>query len=471
MLLIVIITAFAVSTVISQKPVQGESVFLNDGSIIDGAIVSDSAGSVTLRTGDNQLKQINRGDIKRILYTKLKMARVFIQKRDGKAVVAFIVDEDQESYTCRKELYSPEEFTLKRSDILFMAEKNPSGLQPEGDVGTDNVKLTWLAPYGEVKRYNIYTKKGEGAKYELAETSRGKSATLKNLSSNTKYFIIVTSVDMEDYESTPSNELKITTANLPPIKPEILSSEKNAQDGAVTYRWNHSSDPDGKVVKYRLYGTRGNKREVVSEEKGDTYTLKNPGSFNKMELVAVDDLDAESASVWLPLLTSKYSFALYPGVVVPLGKFGDIAGTGYGGTAEFTFNSQLFPEIALGVNTGFYAFTGKDSAYKETGTSYMASLLLTAGYSFKPDYYFSVTPYAGLGAAYFHSDYVNRDRVTLNESNETISEIGPLLCAGVRGSYRISDSFSLVLSLYTGYLAGTDSGLYAGCGLGCMYSL
>ena len=220
-----------VLTVLPLKSAHGEFVFLNDGSIIEGAIISDNPGSLNLRGKDKKLIQIKRGEIKRILYTKLNMAKVFIQKRDGKAVVAFIVDEDQESYTCRNELYSPEEFNLKRSAVLFMAEKNPSGLQYEGDIGTDRVNLTWLAPYGAVKKYNIYIKKKDSAKYELAESPEGTSVTLKNLESNTIYFLIATSVDMANYESTPSNELEITTANIHPYKPEIFSVKKNKQAG------------------------------------------------------------------------------------------------------------------------------------------------------------------------------------------------------------------------------------------------
>lgn len=470
LLFIIILTAaFTISAVISEKPVQGESVFLNDGSIAEGTIISDSPGSLTLRGADKKLRQIRRGDIKRILYTKLRMAKVFIQKRDGKSAVAFIVDEDQESYTCRNELYSPEEFTLKRSDVLFMAEKNPSGLQYEGEIGTDTVRLTWLAPYGEVRKYNVYLKKGENSKYELTESSKGKSVTLKNLSSNTTYFIVVTSVDTTDYESTPSNELKIKTANLRPEKPNILSAEKNPLDGTITYRWNISSDPDGKVVKYRIYGTKNKKRETVSEEKGDVYTLKNPESYNKLELTAVDDLGDESRPAELPLMKNRYTFSLYPEVIIPLGKFGDVAGTGYGVTAELKHNN--YTGLVLGIEGGFYDFTEKDSTYKKTDTSYMASFLFTAGYCFKTNQNINVTPYMGFGAAWFYSDYINRDNVTLNENEETLSEAGPLMCAGVAGSYRLTESFSMVLRLYTGYLAGADSGLYAGFGLGCMYSL
>lgn len=466
----VILTALLFSTII-RRPLNAEFIFMKNGEIIEGTIVSDSANSVMLRTTDKKQIKITRDNIMRILYTKLKMGKVFIQKRDGKAIMAFIVDEDQESYTCRKELYSPEEFNLKRSDVLFMAEKNPSGLQSEGDIGTDRVSLTWLAPYGEVKKYNVYIKKGENSKYELADSSKGKNITIKKLESNTSYYLIVTGVDNEDYESSPSNEIKIKTANLHPEKPDILSADKNTMDGTIIYRWKQASDPDGKVVKYRIYGTAKNKRELVTEEKGDFYNLKNPESFDTLELAAVDNSGDESEAAGLPLMNSRYSVALYPGVNLPMGKFGDMAGTGYGVTAGFTLNNHLLPKIDLGADTGFYAFTGKDSAYKETATSYMASLLLTAGYRFEPNYYFSLTPYAGFGAAFFHSDYINRDKITLNESKETISENGPLTSVGVKGSYRLDESFSLVLRLYSNYLVGTDTGLYAGCDVGCMYRL
>ena len=142
------------------------------------------------------------------------MGKIYIQKRNGEGVVAFIVDEDQESCTFRKDLYKPQEFNLKRAEVLFMAGKNPSGLKVEGVIGTDRASLSWLPPYDAVKKYNLYIKKDKNAKYEFVESVSDKDADIKKISSNTTYYLIVISVDDQEYESEPSNELIITTGNI-----------------------------------------------------------------------------------------------------------------------------------------------------------------------------------------------------------------------------------------------------------------
>lgn len=132
--------------IFATHPARGEFIFLKNGEIAEGTIVSDSAKSVKLRKADNTIIVVERDNILRILYSKLKIGKLYIQKRDGEGIVAFIVDEDQDGYTFRKDLYKPEEFVLSRSDVLFMAEKNPSGLKVKGEIGTDRVSLVWLPP-------------------------------------------------------------------------------------------------------------------------------------------------------------------------------------------------------------------------------------------------------------------------------------------------------------------------------------
>jgi hypothetical protein len=468
----VLLTALLFSTIIII-PLNAEFIFTKTGEIIEGTIVSDSANSVMLRTADKKQIKIMRDNIMRILYTKLKMGKVFIQKRDGKAIMAFIVDEDQESYTCRKELYSPEEFNLKRSEVLFMAEKNPSGLQPEGDIGTDRVSLTWLAPYGEVRKYNVYIKKGENSKYELADSSKSKSITIKKLESNTTYYLIVTGVDNEDYESSPSNELKITTKNIPPEIPLIISSVQDAS-GGKKFVWDPSNDHDGKVVKYRIYGNRNDKRELVAEVRSTEYFFKDPESYDYAELTAVDDRGDESEPESMPTHIEYTGISFYPGIIYPMGKFGKVTGPGFGASVSYTLNNYFYNRLVAGIEAGFYSFAGKDaleSEYKKTETVYMAPLFFTAGYSFIFKRYFSVMPYAGLGITYFYADYIKRDKITYNESSENISEIGPSACTGIAGSYSINKSLSAVLRVSMGYLVGSDSGFYAGCDIGCMYRI
>jgi fibronectin type 3 domain-containing protein len=471
-----IISRLVLTTIISISmilPVMAEAVFMKNGPIIVGKITSETADSISITTTDGKTSKIKRGDILRILYTKLKMGKVFIQKRDGKALTAYIVDEDQDSYTCRNDLNKRDEFVIKRSDVLFMAEKNPSGLQPVGDIGTDRVSLTWLPPYGDVSKYNIYIKKDDKAKYELVDSAKGKTVTVKNLASNTLYYLIVTSVDDDNYESSPSNELKITTANIHPDRPVITSAEKNST-GRIKIAWEPSVDPDGKVVKYRIYANRKNKRERIAEFTATEYTFSNPESFDSADLVAVDNNGDESEPTRLPVSDRYFTIGVRPGAALPLGKFGKITGPGFGASAAVAINNSIIDNLRIGADISFYSFTGKDalaSEYKKTEKVYLASFILNAGYNFQPSYSFSMTPFIGAGVSYFYADYTSRSRVTLIDKKEKTTDIGPSLWAGIDGGYRINESLKVVLRVSAGNLTGADSGLFIATEIGCTYRL
>jgi len=592
---------------VSDLPLKAEAVFLKDGSIIDGTIISDGASSVTIRTADKKTKQIPRSDIMRILYTELKMGKIYIQKRDGKGIVAYMVDEDRASYTFRKELYSPEEFTLKRSDVLFMAEKNPSGLQVDGVVGTDKVYLTWLPPYDAVKKYNIYIKKNEKDKYELADSTGGKSITLKNLQVKTTYYLIVTSVDKDDYESNPSNELKITTSVrvdvqlkdgkvfrayvvsedkdgytfrndlgtpedytfkrsdiqyiterypsalrgkagtdsielewFPPYDPmneyniytkkkgeeyqlasvssgssytlkgltsnteytikvtgvgkdkaetksgnELKITTKNIipdepvvasvirlDSGEISITWNAANDPDGKVEKYRIYGTKEDNREVVAELKKTEYALKDYESFDRVEIAAVDDRGDESGAVRVGFSSGSTSVGFYPGVIMPLGKFGEMADIGYGGMLTYTEKNWLFDGFDGGISAGFYYLSGKnliDEGKSEYHRFMIAPLLINAGYRFTFGDSFSIIPSLSFGAAYFNMTYMKYDTVKMEEEI-TENFVDPMLKLGLGIEYSIIESFSVSLTgEYGMFIEMSGPMQFASAGVGLNY--
>ncbi len=95
-------------------PASGEYIFLRDGQIVEGTIVSESAKTVSLKKKDNKKETYQRENIMRILYTELYMGKVYVQKIDGKGVTGFMVDEDRLTYTFRRELNDPAEFTIPR---------------------------------------------------------------------------------------------------------------------------------------------------------------------------------------------------------------------------------------------------------------------------------------------------------------------------------------------------------------------
>ncbi len=464
------IAAFTLIFIVFNTQLAAEFVFLKDGSIIEGDIVNDAAESVTILTKEKKQKQIPRDKLIRILYSKLKMGKIYIQKRDGDSIVAYIVDEDQESYTFRKELYKPEEFVLKREDVLFMAEKNPSGLKVSGEIGTDRVSLVWLPPFDEVKKYNIYIKKNKSDKYELIDSTGSKSITLKNLSSNTTYFLTVTSIDSSDYESPPSNELKITTKNIPPTEPDITSSgDIKAEERIIV--WNTSTDLDGNVEKYRIYGTKDDKREMIAEIKKSEYVLKKALSYDKVEIRAVDNSGEESDTANVKLFPNTF-LDLYPGVIIPLGKFSEMYEIGYGGLISISERNFIFKNFEAGIALGFYYMQGKNILAEKNldyQTLMFAPLYLTAEYNFRIGDSFAIKPGLSIGGVYLDAKYVDRNRTAVEGRDMHLQTFEPAFKAGLSARYMFTDYLSLTAGCEYGAVVeknGLLSFITANAGIG-----
>lgn len=413
-------------------PLSAEAVFLKDGSIVEGSIVSDGAGSVTVRTAEKKNKQIPRSDIMRILYTELKLGKIYVQKRDGKGIVAHLVDEDRESYTFRKELFSPEEFTLKRNEVLFMAEKNPSGLQPDGNIETDRISLKWLPPYDPVKRYKLFIKKKQSDKYEPADTTGDTSATIKNLSSNTEYFMIVTAIDSAGNESEPSNELKFKTKNLPPDKPQGITRETD--NGRISLRWDESKDNDGKVKGYNIYNIDDKGKSKIAAVKRPEYTVPANVSVYKIEITTEDDLGSESERVRV-LMPTQLVVSAAPSAFVLTGDLGEMFGLGYGGMLNVGLRNFMFQNFEAGINSGYFVFKGKEE--KNTDSMFMIPVAAYAGYHLWIGDWFSLFPFLKAGGAYSSVKYTS----LAVEKEKTI--IDPLAAAGLSltaGSDRLTFS-------------------------------
>jgi fibronectin type 3 domain-containing protein len=183
------------------------------------------------------------------------MGKVYINKTDGKVLDAYIVDEDQENYTVRMDINKPQEFTIKRVDVLFIVRKNPTGLN--GRVYQKHVDLTWNPPYNPVKKYKIYVKSG-GGEYREAGTSLGTRFRVTGLNCNMEYLAIVTAVDRDNYESLPSNEFKIVTQKGKPVPPRGVRIAKMTSDRNRVYTarmaWDRAEDPCGGIISdYHVY--------------------------------------------------------------------------------------------------------------------------------------------------------------------------------------------------------------------------
>ena len=355
-----------------------------------------------------------------------------------------MVDEDRDTYTFREKLYEPKEFKLKRSEILFIAEKNPSGL--DGKAETDRIHLKWLPPYNKVKYYTVYVKTSKKTKYEPAEKTDDLSLTLKNLKSKTVYWFIVTATDNDNYESLPSNELKISTRSIKPESPNLIASEKGTSaDGntcVLNIKWDEAADPDGGVKKYRLYGVKNNKKEKIAEIKKRDYEILNFDAYDKIELVAVDNTNDESEPVKITK-PEQISIGFSPGIILPIGKFAKMAKTGYGGTFTFIQNNVLFSDFETGLSVGCYYMEGKnllDEKNKIYETLFFAPLCLSAGYNLMLKETFSIKPVISAGGAYLDVKY--KDAMDAGDPDKKLRVFEPVIKAGISVSYMLSESFS-----------------------------
>lgn len=429
-------------------PLYSEYVFLKDGSIIEGVITSDAAGSVTIRDKDKKIRQIPRTNIMRILYTELYMGKVYVQKIDGKNVICYMVDEDRESYTFRKELFNPEEFKLRRDQVLFMARGNPTGL--EGEAEFDRASLKWFPPYNPVKKYRIYIKGPEDKAYRVADETGSKSITIKELKSNTKYLIYVTALDSSGDESVPSNELTLMTKNLAPDKP-VITGVDPLPAGGYRISWNPSSDPDGKLAGYRLYRKKNEKTELITELKKNEYILPKNEDIDIVYLTSVDDLKAESVIV---KVNDKYpavmGISINPAYLYPLGKLKDMADYGYGAVIKYEASNYLFAGLELSAEAGFFYLPGVSNfpeAESKINSLMFVPVMFSAGYGFHITDNFTIAPVIAAGGVFLRYDYTYFDIPTSKKTGVSKNQINPAVGGGILIRYLITDTVYVNLSL------------------------
>ncbi len=355
---------------VPELPLIAESVFLKDGSIVAGTVISDSVASIRIRTKNKEIKDIPRSNILRLIYAKLKEGRLFVEKRDGDSFEGYLVDEDGETYTFRMDLYKPAEFTLTKNEVLYMYERNPAGLKLDGETRKESVSLKWNPSYNPVKRYNIYLRKGASGKYENLGSTKRKTVTIKNLSPGTVYYVMVTSIDENDLESSPSNERKVTT--------------KGTADGQL---------------------------KNVKERKA--------------------------------YIANKVTIGIYPCYIYPLGTFGKMFDSGYGGGISYSKRDMFFDDFEGGAAVGFYYMPGKNLPEKNKDFNRLMLLpfYMTAGYNIIFGENFRIKPLLSFGGAYVDMKYFDKNRTAAMGRDVHLQIVEPAFKAGLSAEYTFSDSF------------------------------
>ena len=414
--------------------IRAEHIFLKDGSIINGAIVNDAAKSIIVRKADGKTDAIPRDRIMRILYTNLKMGKIHVQMRDGSNFEAFVVDEDQDTYTFRKVLLSPEETKVNRSDILFISERNPSGLK--GKPHTGSIELSWFPPYNPVKHYLVYHREKSESDFRPAVMSRGKSLTLENLKSNTTYIVKITAVDNSDDESSPSNVLTVSTKNILPDPPGKITAETTAPgaNGKITaqLRWQEARDPDGKITGYTVYRLTDQGKKQEARVPGTEHTIRDlaPDVRNRFEVASVDDRGDESedtadisvGTYWKPFFEARLNY------IVPKGGFSTIMKPGTGGMVTGGIRGLFFREFDLGLTTGLWRFEGN---YRDIESALIMPILATARWRIDLIWNISAAPSIYAGYGYERITYARRNAATFALDTENKTSLQPMAMGGV----------------------------------------
>ncbi len=450
---------FIISVILAltlTAPLSAEFVFINDGSIIQGTIVGDTAGAITFTTKSGETKVIPRNKIMRILYTEFYMGKIFVNKIDGSVLEVYMVDEDTNTYTFRKDITKPIEFVLKREEVLFTTRTNPVGLT--GKAQSETIEIEWKAPYTPVSKYKVYIKSNK--EYKLYSEPWGKSETLKGLKSNTDYKIKVTAIDKDGIESMPSNEIKVTTLNIPPDPPKKIKVkrvvEKNNKKMSVNLSWTKTNDVDGKIKSYKIYQLD---RKEAYAAYTNSYEVKNldPDDTYFFYLTAVDDFNMESKK---SRRVSTYDYAGYnltvqPNFIVPFGTFKKVHKYGYGGLISGSRSNTFFEDFEVGVSLGYWQYKGVTTETAVVDYSMMVPLIFTSGYRFNVADIFYVIPHIGLGGSYNYVEYQAEPELYtgygLTMEKRSKWSIEPIVLGGVNFEYDITHRFYI--------MAGGDFGM------------
>jgi hypothetical protein len=444
-----------------------EYVFKKDGSIIKGKILRDENLFLTIRSEDGKTERIGRKEIMRVLYTNLNMGKIYVQKRNGESLKVYMVDEDRDTYTFRYVIDNSDEFKVKRSDILFIAERNPSGLR--GTSGYTDILLEWYPPIDKMKYFNVYIKTKNDDKYSIAGSSKENLYKLKNLTGNMKYYILVTGVDESGSETTPSNELQISTLNLSPDAPGGIRVIPQGDD-SVTIKWQAAEDPDGVVVKYRIYTFKDDKKILVGETTELAFTINGIKSADRVMVNSVDDAGAESSTESMrSSQVDSMRLCFSPVIIYPLGDFGEMGEAGYGGLFLFMKYNVLFKGSAAGLESGYFYIPGRNSIETEGQNVHRFQIfpaLIKTGYIFTLSENLVITPSFSAGVAYVDLTYTSRDRKTSVDTEKELKGFDLLAVGNMSLDYSLSDNMFIGFTFSYGALIESKKNMqFAVCGI------
>ncbi len=119
----------AASTILSSS-LHAESIFLKDGSIVEGTITTENHATITVKQYNGKNRAVPRKEILRTLFTNDYKNKFYFQLNGDKLAAGYIVDEDARSYRVRKYLYRPKETIILKSKVISFSKKRPVPKRP-----------------------------------------------------------------------------------------------------------------------------------------------------------------------------------------------------------------------------------------------------------------------------------------------------------------------------------------------------
>ncbi len=461
---------------VSATHLQAEHVFLKDGSIIEGTIVREPVASVTVRTPDGKYRKVPRYRVMRLLYTDIYMGRRYVRLNDGTSFEAYLVDEDQKTYTFREDVSSPEEFTVPRYKVLFMSRSNPTELR--GEVGNDRVRLKWYPPYRKPSHYIVYMKKNvRGGTFKKVARTKTPGHTARGLDPKTVYSFKVTAVDSEGVESVASNRYTVKT-NVPPEPPDKTKvttkpGRKQGVDAQIT--WSPATDPDGTVQGYRVYRELDRETRKIGETRVTNYMVKNLDTeqIHRFAITTIDNDNTESRKkevIVSPL--SGVQIAVRGMFLYPFGDAARLFSWGGGGMVTLSLGKPLVPVVTPGIEAGFLYFQGGGATGREMLS---VPVLGTMWFNFSPTRVLTLGAVFSGGAAwnrYTHRKTFLVEAYPVRVGSSTRERFQPVGAASLSIGFRLHDRVGLFIR--GGYFAVFEtSGLmnFATAGIGFNYRL
>jgi|GEM_PF-2887262 len=127
-----------------------ESVFMKSGAVLEGKIIRENDAAVTLKNADGIISRIPRKNIQRVLYHDDYKQAKYIGTKDKKIIRGYIVAENNDGYTVRKDLKKKEELVVDKKNVLYVSSKRLVLAEEKNGISTEKNEKSrkpYLSPW------------------------------------------------------------------------------------------------------------------------------------------------------------------------------------------------------------------------------------------------------------------------------------------------------------------------------------